>query len=354
MKGDPRQNGLPSSLEALLDVAKLCGSSQKASTDDNNKERYMGKCAVKRKETTLEDLVDVYLEDRLLRPATVTTYREAVRRWVKETGIYELNGIERDVVLGWRNAILARARPETWNKYRRHLRALMNYAIDRGWTSSNPFKEVPPARTGHRLKKTVDSELLIRALKLLNTQADAEPEEGKLRPAWFWAMVIRAFYYTGVRRRQIVELRWGDFDMVNGVWRIRAETCKTHREWMVPLAPEVLEDLMTLYERTEARIGGKPSPAHQIYNVTLFYPKYKGRRMRVDQVGGFFHRLSKELGERITPHRLRHTMATLLAAQGDIRTLQELLGHTNISTTMGYVHPDVDRMRSLVSHLPGV
>jgi site-specific recombinase XerC len=47
-------------------------------------------------------------------------------------------------------------------------------------------------------------------------------------------------------------------------------------------------------------------------------------------------------------------MATLLAAQGDIRTLQELLGHTNISTTMGYVHPDVDRMRSLVSHLPGV
>lgn len=310
----------------------------------------MGKCAPTLQRMTFQDLADAYLREHLVRPATADTYRKAQNRWTEETGIAYVDSITRDDVLEWRTVILARARPETWNKYRRHLRALMNYAVECGWAARNPFKDIPPARTGHRLKKTVDIDLVQRALKVLSA-----PEE-KLKPAWFWTMVVRAFYFTGVRRRQLVELCWGDVDLVNGTWRIRAETSKTHREWFLPLAPEVIEDLERLRERTHERLGGKPSSSHQVYNVTLFYPRYKGTRMHEDHVGGFFHRLSQELGDgvKITPHRLRHTMATLLAGQGDIRTLQELLGHTNISTTMGYVHPDVERMRSLVSHLPAL
>jgi site-specific recombinase XerD len=45
-------------------------------------------------------------------------------------------------------------------------------------------------------------------------------------------------------------------------------------------------------------------------------------------------------------------MATQLAIHGDIRTLQEILGHSNLSTTMGYVHPDMGRMRTLIDRLP--
>ena len=297
---------------------------------------------------TLAELLDSYLHEHLVRPATAETYRKAVKRWIEETAILYVDGVTREAVLAWRNGILRRARPETWNKYRRHMRALFNHALGRGWTSSNPFQEVPPARTGQRLKKTVGAELVRRAVRLL------ESSEEKLRPGWFWAMVVRAFYFTGIRRRQLVELRWGDVDLDAGVWRIRAETSKTHREWFVPLAHEVVEDLKELRVRVYQQTARYPSRTDQVYNVTLFYPRYRGPRMREDQVGGFFHRLSVELGaaERITPHRLRHTMATLLAAEGDLRTLQELLGHTNIGTTMDYVHPDVEHMRSLVMRLP--
>ena len=70
--------------------------------------------------------------------------------------------------------------------------------------------------------------------------------------------------------------------------------------------------------------------------------------MTVDQLTGTFKRLSKATKISITPHRLRHTMATELASSKDIRTLQQLLGHTNIHTTMQYVHPDMDRMRGLL------
>lgn len=300
-------------------------------------------------EVTMAALVEAYLLEHLVRPVTAHTYRQSARRWVEETGITAIEAITREAVIAWRTEILSRARPETWNRYRRHLRALVNYAVARGWCSENAFKEVPPARTEYRLKKTVDADVLSRAFALLER---CDEQQDKLKPAWFWAMVIRTYYFTGVRRRQFVAMNWHDVDLVHGTLRIRAETSKTHREWTLPLAEPVIRDLEGLYQRTEQRLGRPPSPKEQVFNVTLFYARYFGTRMTDDQLAGFFQRLSAALGAKITPHRLRHTMATLLAAYGDIRTLQEILGHTNVSTTMGYVHPDIERMRSLVSKLP--
>lgn len=296
--------------------------------------------------TAVEHLLQSYLLENLVRPATSRTYEQVVKRWLEETEISCVEAVTRDDVLNWRNGILARARPETWNKYRRHMRALFNYAITRGWVATNAFSSVPPARTGLRLKKTVDIELVRKALAYL------EADDKNLRPGWFWAMVVRAIYFTGVRRRQIIELRWGDVNLDTGTWRIRAETSKTHREWLLPLAPQVLADITDLYRRTCELLKGKPAKHHQVFNVTKFYRRYKGPEMKEDQLGGFFHRLTEALEEPFSSHRLRHTMATLLAVHGDIRTLQEILGHTNLSTTMGYVHPDVERMRSLVTRLP--
>ena len=300
---------------------------------------------------TIAALLDAYLLEHLVRPATAETYRKAAHRWTEETGIKALAAITREAVIAWRGEILKRARPETWNKYRRHLRALLNHALERGWCTENPFKDVPPARTAYRLKKTVDTEVLQRAFALLE---QGSGEQQNLKPAWFWAMVIRTYYFTGIRRRQLVGMIWHDVDLVRGTLRIRAETSKTHREWTLPLSTELTRDLEILHARTEQRLGRPPAPRHQVFNVTLFYARYLGTQMTEDQLAGFFQRLSTRVGEKITPHRLRHTMATLLAAHGDIRTLQEILGHTNISTTMGYVHPDVERMRSLVSRLPSL
>jgi integrase len=297
---------------------------------------------------TTEHLLEIYLLENMVRPETARTYTQAVKLWAQETGISPIGKITRVDVLSWRNEVLSRARPETWNKYRRHLRALFNYALSRGWIEENFFSAVPPARTGVRLKKTVDLEIVRKALILL------ESDSHNLRPGWIWAMIIRAIWFTGVRRRQIVELQWGDLDLQAGTWLIRSETSKTHREWRLPLTQQLIDDLTELHQRTTERLYKKPSRNHQVFNVSLFYERYKGPKLREDQIGGFFHRLSNALGEPITPHRLRHTMATQLAVHGDIRTLQEILGHSNLSTTMGYVHPDMGRMRTLIDRLPNL
>jgi len=294
----------------------------------------------------LEALLDIYLKEKWLRPQTEQTYQNVVRRWINEMHEKDIARISRSDVISWRNAILSRARPETWNKYRRHMRAIMNHAVELELIADNPFAMVPPARTGRKLKKTVSLQSIERTLRHLRTDPEFLP------PSWFWSMVIRAIFYTGVRRRQIVALRWEDVDLEQGTWHVRAETSKTHREWMLPLPHAVREDLLELYRRTEARLGTPPSKCHQVFNVTLFHSRYKGPQMDEQQLSTAFNRLSRALGERISPHRLRHTMATLLACQRDLKTLQEMLGHTNISTTLSYIHPDMNRMRELMETLP--
>ena len=153
---------------------------------------------------TLRWLLARYLEERILQPATAETYRKVVETWIRDTGATFLPQITRQRVLRWRKEILSRASPETWNRYRRHMRALLGFAIRRGWRrGKNPFAEVGPAPGYSRRPKTVDGPLVKALIARLE-------HEDILPPGWLWAMIVRGLYFTGVRRRQLVGLRWGD------------------------------------------------------------------------------------------------------------------------------------------------
>ena len=130
----------------------------------------MSTSAVKHGGKTLEQLLEDYLEEHLVRPATEQTYQRVVSLWIKDTAITALKNIQREQVLQWRKAVLGRARAQTWNKYRRHLRALFNHALERGWAESNPFKEISAARPDQERKKTVEDAVLIDARRLLQQE----------------------------------------------------------------------------------------------------------------------------------------------------------------------------------------
>jgi len=86
----------------------------------------------------------------------------------------------------------------------------------------------------------------------------------------------------------------------------------------------------------------------------LFNPKFSGFGLTKHQVEGFFKKLSKLSGERISAHRLRHTMATLMAQSGDnpdLKSLQYILGHTDIRTTMEYIEPQKEHLEKFINQL---
>lgn len=296
---------------------------------------------------TIRGLLACYLRDSVLQPATVRSFTSFVEMVVEAIGDLPVRQVNSQVAIQYRRLVLSRGvTPSTWNTYLTHLRTLWNYGVREKLITENPFRghlRVPVSKVR---KKTVSVDLLQRAIAVLD-DSDA------LKPAWFWRKVLRMFYFTGMRRRQLVALHWEHADLKEGTLVLAAAGSKTKREWTIPLAEEIVADLKDLRGRTLQRLHGADLSHRQIFNVTLWYERYRGPEMTVDHVSGLFRRLGIALGERITPHRLRHTTATQLmrSPNRDVRTVQALLGHTDIRTTLGYVEPDLEQMRQVLRGL---
>ena len=291
---------------------------------------------------SLWELVDLYCTHNHHRPSTRTHYEKVCRVFIRDTGVQRVDEVTNQVIFMWRVQILGRAKRNTWNNYYRHLRALLRFAFKNGYLSEDPTTGLRQIPQYQKAKKTVPFDLLERAVTLLNQPSNP------LEPGWFWSIVIQTFYETGMRRRQLVGLRWRDVDFYKETILLRAETSKNYKEWRIPVSAGLLSHLKRL--ETSAY---PVKPEDQVFNVTLYHPKYKGNKMTEEQVSGFFQRLSKALGAKISSHRLRHTMATELARQENtqLKVLQHQLGHTTFSTTLEYFEVSVDDQRSLVSKL---
>ena len=154
-----------------------------------------------------------------------------------------------------------------------------------------------------------------------------------------------------MRRRQLCALRWRDIDFDRKTILLSVEGSKTAREWEIPIPTQCEKELINLKRESEARHVGLEKC--QVFRVQLFETSYKGRELSPIQVTHAFGRLSDHLGIVVSPHRLRHTMATDLASgpNPDLKSLQYLLGHTNLATTLEYVNPEMSQLRIQLSKL---
>lgn len=89
----------------------------------------------------------------------------------------------------------------------------------------------------------------------------------------------------------------------------------------------------------------------QIFNVNRFSAFRQGKQMNASQVTTCFNRMSLRLGFRITPHRFRHTLATDLMSFPDrnLHAVQQLLGHTDLRSTLQYISTDLGMLREVLN-----
>ena len=173
-----------------------------------------------------------------------------------------------------------------------------------------------------------------------------------IKSSWFWKIVVQFMYYTGVRRLQLVTLVWRDIDFENNTVYLSVEGEKTDIERSVPLENNLLDELSKYKKRMMLINPEACLPNKQLFNITEINSRYSGTIMRDTQLTGFFVRLKRKTGISISAHVLRHTMATEIAKTGKIKPLQQILGHSNISTTLNfYVHPDMDELRGAIQGL---
>jgi len=239
--------------------------------------------------------------------ATIKQYKLVISLFQRDTKIIDIREINKHIANQWRNQVLDRASASTCNNYLRHLKSLFNCALEEELIKNNPFAKVKIITTHRKLNRTTNSNDVAKALSFLRE------EEQDYMPGWFWIAVIKMLYYTGMRRKQLTKLCWKDIDFERRIIQLRAESSKNNREWEIPLNHHILQELIFLKTTIWELVGLEENINNlQVFNVTLFNPRYRGDNMTEEQVSGFFRHLSEKLEFKLSPHRFRHHLASEL------------------------------------------
>ena len=227
------------------------------------------------------------------------------------------------------------------------IKQLYRFAHDEGWRSDNPALQINGPGASRHLPKTLSEDDVTRLLTAAaETGRTAKERQRNL-------LLMELLYATGLRVSELVELPLGT---VRGDPRMILVKGKGDKERMAPLsAPARLGLTAWLKQRDldedAARKSGKPA------NRYLFPGSGADGHLTRQQ----FHGLVKDMAARamldpaqVSPHVLRHAFATHLLANGaDLRVIQTLLGHADLSTTEIYTHVLEDQLKDLVlNHHP--
>ena len=215
------------------------------------------------------------------------------------------------------------------------IRQFYRFAYSEGWRSDNPAARLTGPRRARRLPSTLGEAEVGR---LLETTARAGPR---------MQCLMELLYATGLRVSELVGLPVAS---VRGDPQMILVRGKGGRERMVPLSRPAREALCRWLETRDAAEAERPRGARP--SPFLFPSRGKQGHLTRAAFWAALKRLAVAAGidpSGISPHTLRHAFATHLLAHGaDLRVIQQLLGHADISTTEIYTHVLDERMKALV------
>ena len=204
------------------------------------------------------------------------------------------------------------------------IRSCLAFLTRRGGLPRNPAREVSAPRLPKRLVSFLPID---EATVLLERPASAAAPPAEARDR----AILEMLYATGARVAELCGLDLADVDRGGGTIRVRGKGAK---ERMIPVGDAALQAL-------DAYLG-----AHGQADGPLFR-NLRGGRLTVRSVHRIVKARSRAAGltRRVTPHTLRHTFAThMLDAGADLRLIQDLLGHSRLSTTQRYTHVSADHL----------
>jgi len=209
-------------------------------------------------------------------------------------------------------------------------RSFFGFMKAEGIIKTDPTENMSSPSVGKSLPKPIS---ISQVQSLLDQPAKLEtPEAGRDKA------MLQLLYASGMRISELVSLNLEDVNTEEGFVRCFG---KGHKERLVPIHEQAAQAVKEYIEKT------RPKLAHSKDEVALFLNP-RGERLTRQ---GFWQKLkeyakSAGLDAQISPHTLRHSFAThMLSGGADLRAVQELLGHANISTTQVYTHLTSEHVR---------
>ncbi len=296
----------------------------------------------------LLEVVNQYCYENILAKDTKSTYFKRVKAFDERVNYESIATLSKDDVLHWRDLLLEEGkRHTTVNNYIRHCKAIWQFAMDQEIivADDNIFsvRKLPEIAK----KKVISEKTVNTALLNLTSQND-----------WFWHAVILLQADLGIRNRQLIMIQKCDVCLETDVIYCSAEGNKKRKDNTLPLSNLSVGVIKDFLKRSTDHLGYTLRPDDYLFEIGRYdskYKKYDHGRMTRSQLQGMYTRLSNKIftqtGERISGHRLRHTLATKIGSRPDvnIRVIQEWFGWTCIQTAQNYIQVSLEQKRALIN-----
>ncbi|MBU3020969.1 site-specific tyrosine recombinase XerD [Aestuariibacter sp. A3R04] len=216
------------------------------------------------------------------------------------------------------------------------MRAFYSFLISRQVRTDNPATQLANPKTAKALPSSLSEQQVEDLLAAPDTN---DPVECRDR------CMLEVLYATGLRVSELISLRMEQVSLQQGVVRV---TGKGNKDRLVPLGEDAM-DWITTYVKASR-------PALLKHQTDVLFVSLRGVQMTRQT---FWHRIKiyaqrAAIDQHLSPHTLRHAFATHLLNHGaDLRVVQMLLGHSDLSTTQIYTHVATERLQNLIhSHHP--
>ncbi|WP_313740134.1 tyrosine recombinase XerC [Pseudomonas sp.] len=207
------------------------------------------------------------------------------------------------------------------------IRGLYRYLVREGLCQHDPAAGLSPPKGERRLPKTLDTD---RTVQLLDGGVDdtfiARRDQA----------ILELFYSSGLRLSELIQLDRAHLDLGDGLVQVLGKGNKTR---ILPVGRKAREAL-----HIWLKLRGLGAPLDDALFITRQGRRLSPRaiQMRLKLAG------ERELGQHLHPHMLRHSFAShVLESSQDLRAVQEMLGHADISTTQIYTHLDFQHLASV-------
>lgn len=295
---------------------------------------------------TLNSAKDWFLshceDHRKLSPHTLKAYRYDLARFARfgtQSGdSVPIEAIDRNLVQAWLGTMTA-ASPRTVRRRLATVKSMFACLERQGIVINNQLAGMrSEVKTGISLPRTLARSTIKSLLCSTRDSAAASPVEAerKIRDT----ALVELLFATGMRVSEVVATNIAHIDMERRVISVQG---KGNREREIPIMCDGLQDALTQY-LAQRRMGDARA------GDPLFLNR-RGSRLSDQSIRAMLRRQGKGIGAgRVTPHMLRHTVATLLLEDGvDLRHIQRLLGHSSITTTTIYVQVSERSQRQVLS-----
>jgi tyrosine recombinase XerC len=208
------------------------------------------------------------------------------------------------------------------------LRSFFRFLTREGYIKTNPILILSSPKSDKHLPQFLTEEEVGRLIS--STFSGGKIDERSLRDR----AILETFYSTGIRISELVGLSTDDIDFIGGIIKVMG---KGKKERIVPIGEAALTSIKNYFNKRK-----KQSQA-------VFLNK-NGKRITDRGVRDIVYKYLRlaSIKHGVSPHTLRHSFATHLLNRGaDLRSIQELLGHANLSTTQIYTHLTTDRLKSV-------